>query len=78
MFVLFRLGILVFIVMSTTGSLLAAVPTLDFSAWYASSMIAAFAILFGLAAYSFLPLRGVEGRDRRRVGGRLTLRTKGN
>ncbi len=53
MFVLFRLGILAFIVMSTTGSLLAAVPTLDFSAWYASSMIAAFAILFGLAAYSF-------------------------
>ena len=54
LFVLFRLGILVFVAMATTSSLLAiTLPTLDFSAWYGSSMVAGFTIFFGLAAYAF-------------------------
>ena len=54
LFVLFRLGILVFLAMTITGTLLnIALPTLDFSAWYAATMIAGLTLFFCLAAYAF-------------------------
>ncbi len=54
LYVLFRLGLLVFLAMSTTSALLTStLPTLDFTAWYASSMVAGLTILFGVAGYAF-------------------------
>ena len=54
LFILQRLGILAFLVMATTASLLAeALPTLDFSVWYASSTSAGLMLFFALAAYAF-------------------------
>jgi serine/threonine-protein kinase len=54
LFVLFRLGILVFLTMSTTAFLLAvALPTLDFGAWYGSSLIAGLMLFFGVTIYAF-------------------------
>ncbi len=54
LYVLFRLGLLVFLVMGTTASLLAStLPTLDFTAWYAPSMVAGLTMLIGLTAYAF-------------------------
>ena len=48
------MGILVFLAMTTTTTLLAAtLPTLDFSAWYASSMIGGLIFFFALVAYAF-------------------------
>jgi len=50
--VLFRRGILAFLVMSTTWLLLSmAVPTLDLSAWYSQSIIAALGAFAALATY---------------------------
>ncbi|MDH3254193.1 MAG: protein kinase [Acidobacteriota bacterium] len=54
LFVLFRLGILVFVVMATTSRILMeTLPSLDFSAWYAWSMTAGLLLFFALAAYAF-------------------------
>ena len=54
LFVLFRMGILVFLAMTTTVLLLSlALPTLDFSSWYASSMIGGLLFFFALAGYAF-------------------------
>ena len=54
LFVLFRLGILAFVALGITADLLAStLPTLDFSAWYASSVIGGLTIFFGVAAYAF-------------------------
>jgi len=54
LFVLFRMGILVFLAMSTTSLILAsALPTMDFSAWYASSMIAGLIFFFAIVTYAF-------------------------
>ncbi|MGD8331513.1 MAG: serine/threonine-protein kinase [Acidobacteriota bacterium] len=54
LFVLFRLGLLVFIAMTTSAALMiSTLPTLDFSAWYSSSIVAGLAIVFALAAYAF-------------------------
>jgi serine/threonine-protein kinase len=54
LFVLFRPGLLVFWVMATTAFLLTvALPTMDFSAWYASSMVAGLAFFSALAIYAF-------------------------
>ncbi len=61
LFVLFRLGILAYVVMATTNRLLQeTLPSLDFSAWYAWSMTAGLVIFFALAAYAFY--RCVEWR----------------
>jgi serine/threonine-protein kinase len=54
LFVLFRPGVLVFVAMGTTASLLTiALPTLDPSAWYSWSIAAGFTILIAVAGYSF-------------------------
>ena len=54
LYVLFRLGLLVFVAMGTTSALLAiTLPTLDFSVWYSWSMVAGFTILLGIAGYAF-------------------------
>ena len=54
LFVLFRLGILAYVVMATTSRLLwETLPSLDFSAWYSWSMTAGLLIFFALAAYAF-------------------------
>ena len=54
LFVLFRPGILVFLVMATSASLLTlSLPTLDFGSWYSASMVAGLAIFLGVAAYAF-------------------------
>jgi len=54
LFVLFRLGILAYVAAAATSWLLASsLPTLDFTAWYAQTSIAALVILAGLAAYAF-------------------------
>ncbi|MFQ5528062.1 MAG: hypothetical protein ACE5GX_17620, partial [Thermoanaerobaculia bacterium] len=54
LFVLFRLGILVFVAMATTSWILEeTLPSLDFSAWYSWSMTAGLLLFCALAAYSF-------------------------
>jgi serine/threonine-protein kinase len=54
LYVLFRLGLLVFLAMSTTAGMLAVtLPTLDFSSWYASSMLTGMAVLTALVVYCF-------------------------
>lgn len=54
LFVLFRLGILAFVVMTTAAQLLTeTLPTMDLSAWYASSMVTGLTIFIALAAYAF-------------------------
>ena len=54
LFVLFRVGILAYVVMGITTVLLAgALPTLDFSAWYASTIIAGLLLFFALSSYAF-------------------------
>ncbi len=54
LFVLFRLGILVYVVMGVTSVLLQiTLPTLDMSSWYSSNIVAGLAIFFGLSAYAF-------------------------
>ena len=54
LFILFRRGILAFLVMGTTAWLLAAsLPTLDFNAWYGSTIVAGLVMFIGLAAYAF-------------------------
>ena len=52
--VLVRFGIVVFVAMATTSYVLSvAVPTLDFGAWYGSSITAGLALVFVVAAYAF-------------------------
>ncbi|MDH3744473.1 MAG: serine/threonine protein kinase [Acidobacteriota bacterium] len=59
LFVLFRLGILVFVAMATTSRILQeTLPSFDFSAWYAWSMTAGLLLFFALAAFAFY--RSVE------------------
>ncbi len=54
LFVLFRMGLLMFVVMASTSSLLAAaLPTLSLSAWYGSSVAAGLLIFVGLSGYAF-------------------------
>ena len=54
LFILFRRGILAFLVMGTTAWLLSAsLPTLDFAAWYGSTVVAGLLMFIGLAAYAF-------------------------
>jgi len=54
LFVLFRMGILVFLVMIATSQLLTlALPTLDMAAWYAPSIIAGLALFTGVAVHAF-------------------------
>ncbi len=54
LFVLFRLGILVFVAMGTTSLILEiTLPTLDFSAWYSGSIVAGLLLFFGLTIYAF-------------------------
>jgi hypothetical protein len=54
LFVLFRLGILVFLVMIATSQLLTlALPTLNLTAWYAPSIIAGLALFTGIAVHAF-------------------------
>lgn len=54
LFVLFHLGMLAFLAMTVTTTLLVvALPTLDFSAWYGSSIIAGLIFFFSLAIYAF-------------------------
>jgi len=54
LFVLFRRGLLMFVVMSATSALLAgALPTLDVSSWYGSTVVAMLLLFCCLAAYAF-------------------------
>ena len=54
LFVLFRPGILVFLAMSTTATLLTlSLPTLDFSSWYSQSMVAGLGGFFIVTVYAF-------------------------
>ena len=70
LFVLFRLGILVFLAMTATTTLLAiAVPTLDFSAWYGSSVVAGLILFFGLAVYAFYRCVAWKGGLAEALGG---------
>ena len=51
---LLRFGLLAFVVAALTGSLLGAfVVTLDFSAWYATSVLIALCLFVGTAGYGF-------------------------
>jgi len=70
LFVIFRMGMLVFLAMTTTSILLAtALPTLDFSAWYATSMIAGLLLFFALAAYAFYRTVAWKGGLAEALGG---------
>jgi hypothetical protein len=52
LFVLLRLGILVYVVMGVTADLLArTLPTLDFTAWYSPSMTMGLTLFLAIAAY---------------------------
>lgn len=54
LFVLFRLGMLAFLVMTTTTLLLTmALPTLDVASWYGSGIVAGLALFMGIAAHAF-------------------------
>ena len=51
---LFRLGLLAFVVMASTSLLLeTTLPTLDVSAWYGFSIGTGLAIFFALSSYAF-------------------------
>ena len=54
LFALFRLGLLVFLSMTTTALLLTlALPTLDVTAWYGSSIVAGLTLFAAIAAHAF-------------------------
>ncbi|HUU33951.1 MAG TPA: serine/threonine-protein kinase [Vicinamibacterales bacterium] len=70
LFVLFRLGMLVFLVMVTTSLLLsAALPTLNLTAWYAPSIIGGLAIFAAVAAYAFYRAVAWKGGLAEAMGG---------
>jgi hypothetical protein len=70
LFVLFRLGILSFLVMSTTALLLSlALPTLEFSSWYGQSIVAGLVAFAALAVFAFYRCVPWKGRLAEALGG---------
>ena len=63
LFILFRRGILAFLAMGATSWLLAAaLPTLDFNAWYGSTIVTGLVLFAALSIYGFYRCVAWQGR----------------